>query len=808
MKRFLQFISLVILLCISLGVVLFFLPKPPLLTGISFSTAVYDEQHHLLRLTLSADQKYRLFTPLAKISPQLREATLLQEDQYFYWHAGLNPIAMLKAGWQTYVIQSRRVGASTITMQLARIRFGINSKQLSGKLWQIIRALQLEMHYSKAQILEAYLNLAPYGNNIEGVGAASLIYFASPVAKISLPQALTLAIIPQNPIHRLPSNKNLKEIRNTLFQRWLAQHPDDQAKKSTINLPLAMQSIHSLPFIAPHFVNAVLQNTTQQRAPQPLGVNIRKELRTTNPSPALWAPSPRARGEGENEGSSLGEITATLDAGLQAMLKRITTHYLRRKKTLGVDNAAALLVDTRDVSVKAMVGSADYFNKAIGGQINGADIKRSPGSTLKPFIYGLALDQGLIHPNTVLKDVPRSFGGYNPENFDYDFMGPIKAKDALVLSRNIPAIHLASQLTKPNLYQLLADAQVSQLKSETYYGLALTLGGAELTMTELAGLYTMLANDGVWYPLRTRSDEPINSGKRLLSPEASFLVLDMLKNTPRPEMHSLTRNNLAVAWKTGTSSGYRDAWSIGVFGPYVLVVWLGNFDNKANPAFVGKNLAAPLFFELVEAIRHERGPLPALVKRPEAMQLTHVEVCKASGMLPTRYCQDREMTWFIPGKSPIKTDTIYREVAIDPKSGLRTCHFNENTRFVVYEFWPSDLFKIFKQAGIQRRVPPPFAPDCNLTANNIGLGPQITSPQTDLSYIVRANSKQKTAIPLTAVTDADVATLYWFINETYLAKTPPDQPYLWQAKPGKFTVRVVDDQGRSDARDIDIQMDS
>lgn len=495
-----------------------------------------------------------------------------------------------------------------------------------------------------------------------------------------------------------------------------------------------------------------------------------------------------------------------MDSRLQAILKRITNQYLQRKKTLGAYNAAVLLVDTRDMSVKGLVGSADFFNREIGGQINGSDIKRSPGSTLKPFIYGLALDQGLIHPNTVLKDVPRSFGSYNPENFDYDFMGPIKAKDALVLSRNIPAIYLESQLNKPNLHQLLEKAQVSELRSESYYGLALSLGGVELTMKELASLYAMLSNDGRWYPLRTRKDEPTNSGQQLLSPEASYLVLDMLKNTLRPELQGLGSNNTQVAWKTGTSSGYRDAWSVGIFGPYVLTVWLGNFDNQSNPAFVGKNLAAPLFFELIDAIRHERGPLPSVEKRPETMHLARVEVCKASGMLPTRYCQDKEMTWFIPGKSPIKTDSIYREVGIDKNTGLRTCHFNENTRFEIFEFWPSDLLKIFKQAGIQRRVPPAFEPGCNLTPTNFGLSPQITSPQTDLSYIVRANSAQKAEIPLSAVTDADVAAVYWFINEAYLAKTKPDEPFLWQAKPGKFVIRVVDDHGRADARDINIEM--
>ncbi|MDR3501773.1 MAG: penicillin-binding protein 1C [Legionella sp.] len=767
MRKNLKRLSIIlVLLFVSGFALLFFLPKPVLLDGTSFSKAVYDDHHQLLRLTLSRDDKYRLFTPLPHISKQLIDATLLQEDQYFRFHYGINPLATAKAIWQTYAVQSRRVGASTITMQVARMHYGINSKKITGKLWQIIRAIQIEMHYSKDEILEAYLNMAPYGGNIEGVGAASLVYFGSTVDKLSLPQALTLSIIPQNPGKRTPNNQDLKKIRAHLFQRWLEQHPEDKNKKVMFDLPLVMQTNHSLPFTAPHFVNKVLSDVSKQQ-----------------------------------------DIVTTLDSRAQTIIERITRSYLARKKGLGVHNAAVLLVDTRDMGIKGLMGSADFFNREIGGQINGTETKRSPGSTLKPFIYGLALDQGLIHPNTVLKDVPHSFNGYNPENFDYDFMGPIKARDALVLSRNIPAIYLSSLLSKPSLHQLLEQGQVSHLRSESHYGLSLNLGGVELTMRELIGFYAMLANDGIWYPTRLLHKDTKPKGQRLLSSEASYLVLDMLQSTPHQDVNYRSWSQLPVAWKTGTSSGYRDAWSVGVFGPYVLAVWVGNFDNKANPAFIGKDIAAPLFFELVDALKQERGPLQPLDKHPEHMNLKKVEVCSASGMLPTRFCKDKEWTWFIPGKSPIKTDTIYREVAINSKNGLRTCHIDENTRFEVFEFWPSDLLHIFKRAGIQRHVPPFFEADCSLSGN-IGITPQITSPQAGISYIVRANSQQNNTIPFTTVTDAGIAYVYWFVNETFVAKTKAGKSFLWHARPGTFVVRAVDDHGLSDARDLLVQLDS
>ncbi len=764
MKRLTRF-SIALVLVLVTGFATLYFTAPPLLNT-PFSQAVYDEHHQLLRLTLTQDEKYRLFVPLNEISPQLTEATLLEEDQYFRWHWGINPISFIKAIRLTYFVHARRVGGSTITMQLARIRFNIHSKTIPGKLLQIFRAIQLEVRYSKNQILEAYLNLAPYGNNVEGVGAASLVYFGIPVNKLSLSQALTLAVIPQNPIQRTSVQPKLKEIRNKLFTRWIVKHPEDRNQSAMMDLPLQIQSIKNLPFFAPHFVNDVLNQTPYHQK----------------------------------------KIVTTLDLPLQTALEHVTSRYLSRKKSLGVYNAAVLLIDTRDMSVKSMIGSANFFNSAIEGQINGTHIKRSPGSTLKPFVYGLAIDQGLIHPDTVLKDVPHSFGHYNPENFDYDFVGPIHAKDALILSRNIPAIFLASQLKHPDLYDLLRTAHVSHLKSEQYYGFALTLGGAEVTMQELATLYAALANDGVWQPIHTHDNEKLTASERLLSPEASFLILDMLKNTPPPDESSFISEKLKnkISWKTGTSSGYRDAWSVGLVGPYVLAVWIGNFDNTANHAFVGKNIAAPLFFELASALQQAKGNIPSLIYNMAALNLKQIPVCKASGMLPTRYCTDTELTWFIPDKSPIKTDTIYREVAIDKKTGLRTCHFDQNTEFKIYEFWPSDLLQIFKQAGIQRRTPPPFDTSCSMISSN-GFAPQIISPQTDVSYIVRLNSSSK--LPLSAVTDADVTTLYWFLNNTFLAKSERDQPFIWNPKPGKYLLRVVDDHGRSDAREVEIKFE-
>lgn len=745
---------------VSISTYIFLSPKPDLLNNLSYSRAITDENHQLLRFTLSLDEKYRLFTPIDAIAKPIILATLLQEDRHFYKHFGINPIALMKALWQTYIVHSRRMGASTISMQVARMRFNVHSKKIGGKIQQILYALILEHHYSKNEILEAYFNLAPYGNNIEGIGAASLIYFNKTAEKLNINEALTLATMPQNPSKRHAGSKELQKSADKLLERFKTHFPEIATIHS---LPQPLSKIQALPFKAPHFTNAVLKKS---------------DLKT-------------------------GQIVTTLNLSLQNVIERVTHIYLQRKKAQGAYNAAVLLVDTRDMGVKAMLGSADFFNKTIHGQINGTDTKRSPGSTLKPFIYALALDEGLIHPLTVLKDVPQSFGSYNPENFDYDFMGPVTAQDALILSRNIPAITLAYQLKTMTLHNLLEKAEISHLLSESHYGLALVLGGAELSMQELTTLYAMLVNEGSFKPLRLTKETPLEVGKRLLSPEASFLVQDILEHSKRPNNHDTLK--LPISWKTGTSSGFRDAWTLGSFGPYVLGVWIGNFDNTANPAFIGKNIASPLFFEIIEAI-HQEIPIPKYSKEVNSKNIIKLSVCKASGLLPTRFCKTQEETWFIPGKSPIRTDTIFREVAINPENGLRTCHIDENTQFIIYEFWPSDLLKIFKKAGISRKTPPFFEPGCD-TLSNQGIPPQITSPQTNVNYIIRAFAKGSTKIPLSAITDADVSTLYWFINNTLIAKTPREKPLLWDAKPGKYLIRVIDDHGLSDVRNIDVRVE-
>jgi penicillin-binding protein 1C len=765
-----QWLRRVLLAVVGLAVLYAAVPRPPLREELGFSQAVFDREGKLLRLTLSPDEKYRLWVPLERMPPALVEATLLHEDQHFRRHFGVNPVALGRAIWSTYLTGGRRMGGSTLTMQLARIRYGIESRTPGGKLKQMLRALQLECTYSKDALLEAYLNLAPYGRNVEGVGAASLVYFGKDVERLSLAESLTLAVVPQSPARRDPGRDAgaLTAARLRLFERWLEAHPGDAGRRALLSEPLPVRTPEELPFLAPHFVSGALRSS-------PAGAGVR----------------------------------STLDLPLQKLLERHVRQYVERRRSMGIHNAVAMLVDWRSLEVRAAVGSADFFNEAIDGQVDGTRAKRSPGSALKPFIYGLAFDQGLIHPRTMLKDSPTGFGGYDPENFDGEFAGPVTAEDALVRSRNVPAVALTRQLGPPGLHGFLRKAGVTGLRSEEHYGLSLALGSAEVSMVELVELYAMLANGGVLRPLRLGTDAPRDEGVRLLSAESSFLVLESLGQAPRPAQSfraEWTRDTVPVAWKTGTSTGFRDAWSVGVVGPYVVAVWVGNFDGQSNPVFVGQTAAAPLMFELVDSVRAKDADVHR-VRWAAPPGVSRVQVCAVSGGIPGAHCQRKTGTWFIPGTSPIRPCEVHREVHVDTRTGLRACGPGPSTRAEVYEFWPSDLLRLFQKAGVPRRVPPPEATGCGLEHSaSQGTPPQITTPEEGVDYSLRASAPEAQTVPLAAVTDADVRRVFWFVNEQLVGTTPRGEPLHWAARPGTYVVRAVDDRGRSDARTLRVRL--
>lgn len=778
-------------------------PLPPsLLDGVDFSPLVLDREGQLLRMGLAPDEKFRARVALSDIAPQAVQAVLLYEDRYFYRHPGVNPLALGRAAL-AMLAGGRRMGGSTITMQVARLRFGLDTGNLGGKLRQMLLALRLEHRYSKKEILEAYFCLAPYGGNVEGIAAAARIYFRRPPARLTLEESLALTPVPQNPVRRQPlSGSDFATARSRMRGLWHAAHADKTGRPGMADSmpPLRIFGPAALPFEAPHVSAALLAEAAALQGP------------------LLTPPS---------------ALRTTLDLGLQKLVEGRLAAFAARGRVYGLNNAAALLLHWPSMEIRALAGSARFHDAAIAGQVDGTLARRSPGSTLKPFIYALALDQGLIHPQSLLVDSPRSFGGYDPENFDRTFRGPLPAHEALRSSRNIPAIYLASRLS-PDLYAFLQRADVRLPYSAEHYGLSLVLGGAETSMRELAQLYAMLPNKGVWRPARLLrpdgGEDDTLEARPLLAPEAAVLALRMLEEPGRDLRGS--RGLMPHRYKTGTSNRFRDAWTVGVVGPYILAVWAGNFDNSPNPLLVGGDVAAPLYEDMARALSLREPLQDSVPGLHEGLNIARIPVCADTGDVDTSLCRGATPlvdTWYIPGTSPTRSTGIYRTILVDARTGLRACLPSAHTREEVHQFWPTDLQALFGRAGLAKPVPPPFGPECRSEGETeIGAGaapstktstetgmeqgvpgspPRILSPRDGVVYQRRVGDEHsgRNAIPLNAGVDADADTVFWFVDGRFLGRGASGEGLLWQPENGTHEVRAVDNLGRASSRRVRVE---
>ena len=747
--RWLRIAAIVFLLASSAWLLL---PKPGLYPdNITWSRAVFDRHGELIHLSTATDGRYRLHTPLAAVSPHWIEATLVKEDRWFRSHPGINPVALVRATWGA--IRGRNAGgASTLTMQVARLRWRIDSSAVPGKLLQMFRAIQLERHYSKDEILEAYFNLAPYGGNVEGAGAAALLWCGRDAADVTRREAIALSVIPQSPSSRHPGfPRDAARIAAAQARLAATMEKDAALRGDPLASEFTLEPEGPPPHEAPHFCRRLM----------------RPGVDTT--------------------------VRSSLDLAMQREMERGIASYIDRVRETGIANACAILVHAPSREVLAYVGSADYSDREIHGMVDGVRALRSPGSALKPFVFGLALDHGLIHPRTLLTDGPMTFHDYNPENFEGQFLGPIHAGEALVRSRNIPAVDLAKRLPDGGLYRFLKRGGVELDEPPHHYGLALALGGFGISPERLAALYAGLADDGRPRPLvyvKTSERNDIHLTKPLLSAESRFLVLDMLRGAADLGVDDgFARSDPAIAYKTGTSHGFRDAWAAGVRGDHVLVVWLGNFNGRGNNALVARKRAVPLLFDLFARLR-----LPdKAIAPPQGVR--QVDLCALSGDLPGPSCRQIKRGWFIPGVSPIPMCTVHREILVDGASGNRVARDDgrPGLRREIHEFWPPDMLELFRLAGLPRRTPPaPEHGTDTLAGLDHGAAPRIVSPLAGRVYRIDGSE-----ISLTAKASPGVRNLYWFSGDAFIGTSPPGDPLAWKAKPGEHTLRLLDDHGRA-----------
>ncbi|MBS0533448.1 MAG: penicillin-binding protein 1C [Proteobacteria bacterium] len=525
----------------------------PLGRHIELSHVVLDRDGRLLRAYATKDGYWRLPATVEDVDPRFFKLLFGYEDKRFYAHHGVDAFAMARAAWQLVSKGHIVSGGSTLTMQVARLLEPREHRTFIAKLRQVTRAFELEHALTKDQVLSLYLTLAPYGGNLEGIRAASLAYFGKEPRRLSLSEAALLVALPQSPEKRRPDRHadDARAARDRVLDRVALAHivpRDEIARAKAEPVPASRKP---MPVFAPHSADHIVQLEPAQR--------IHK---------------------------------LTIDQPLQARLQIMAQE---RAAAMGPDiSVAILVVDNQSNEVRARVASSDYFDARRSGQIDMTMALRSPGSTLKPFIYGLGFEDGLIHPETLIDDRPQRYGSYQPENFDLTFQGTVTVRRALQLSLNVPAIAILNKVGVNRLSARLTQAGAALvLPKEEAPGLAMGLGGVGVTLNDLTMLYAGLARGGETEPLVERAGAPDLRPHRLLDPVAAWYVGNVLIGAPPPENAPHGR----IAFKTGTSYGYRDAWAVGFDGRMTIGVWVGRPDGAPVPGLVGRASAAPILFD-------------------------------------------------------------------------------------------------------------------------------------------------------------------------------------------------------------------
>lgn len=540
----------VVLICTAW---LYSLGSAPLGKDLKYSHVVVDRDGRLLRAYATDEGRWRLPTTEDDVDPRFLKLLFAYEDKRFRDHHGADPMSLGRAAIQFVASGHIVSGGSTITMQVARLLEPRQQRSLSAKLRQIVRALELEHALSKHEILTLYLTLAPYGGNLEGIRAAALAYFGKEPRKLSLAEAALLVALPQSPELRRPDRfpDAARAARDRVLDRVAAASlvpPDEIARAKSQSVPRERKQI---PMFAPHAADQVVSAEPDQHVHR-----------------------------------------LTIDLVLQKALQELA---YERANALGPDISVAILaVDNASGEVRARVASADYFDARRAGQVDMTQALRSPGSTLKPFIYGLAFEDGLVHPETLIDDKPSRYGNYTPENFDLTFQGTVTVRRALQLSLNVPAIAVLGKVGVNRLSARLSQTGAALIlpKNEAP-GLAMGLGGVGIRLSDLVMLYAGLARLGLALPLIERPRGPPRNAHRLLDPVPAWYVGNILLGAPPPDNAPHGR----VAFKTGTSYGYRDAWAIGFDGRMTIGVWVGRPDGAPVPGLVGRASAAPILFD-------------------------------------------------------------------------------------------------------------------------------------------------------------------------------------------------------------------
>lgn len=759
--------SLFWLIPLSLLVLGIILPLPQrFLLPPQSSARIVDRSGALLYEVQRATRGSRQWLALSAIPDACQEAILAIEDRTFYMHSGISLKGTARALLQNLSSGERVSGGSTITQQLARITLGSRARTVPNKILEALLAIKMEQSLSKEDILERYLNSAYFGHRAYGLSAAARTYFDRSAGELSPAQCALLAGLPQSPSSLDPflHLQSARERQGRVLEAMEAQGALTQAEKEQLLAEPVTLAADRTAMRAPHFVLWLLSERPQDILPP--------------------------------------VTTTTLDLALQQTVERIVERHLTKLKDKNVTSAAVVVLDARTGDVLTMIGSADYFDEEHDGAVNVALAPRQPGSALKPFTYALALARGDTAATTVadtaVQFLTKEGTPYTPRNYDFLEHGLVRYREALANSYNIAAVRVAERVGVDSLLSFLRSVGLTTLTdTPEHYGLALTLGDAEIRLLELVQAYGIFARAGRTLPIRTLKNDPMGNGVDILDPRVAWLITDILSDDTARLAEFGESGPLSfdfpVAAKTGTTRNSRDNWTIGFTPERIVGVWVGNADNTPMKDTSGVTGAGPIFHDVLVAASTNNES----AKFTQPQGLRKISVCSLSGKLPTGLCPHTVDEWFIEGTEPKIKDDIFQSFLIDTRNGLlanKECDqtFTQEKGFAVF---PKDVEKWAREQGWPT-APTRFSPLCGgATGATRSLGSswiEITRPQAGESFLfdpLIPDSQEKIVLEAHASTDRTAAD--WLIDDRMIGTAlSPDFRLTWRPAPGKHVITI------------------
>ena len=747
-----------VILCILAFLVtgyIFCLPRH--LFHVPYSTVVTDRNEELLGARIASDGQWR-FPPRNTTPEKIKECLITFEDKHFYHHWGVNPFAIGRAFYQN--VKNKRIvsGGSTLTMQTIRLARN-ESRTFREKLIEMIWATRLEFRASKEEILSMYISHAPFGGNVVGLDAAAWRYFGHSADDLSWAESAMLAVLPNAPamIHLSKGRKTLLDKRNRLLKQLLEKKTiDSSTYELAISEPLPDEP-HPLPQIAPYLVSRFYQERN-------------------------------------------GEYSrSTINKGIQTQIEDLAERWSNEFRRSDIRNLAILVIDIPSNQVVAYCGNVHFDQKQGGNQVDVIQAPRSTGSILKPFLYYAMLQEGSLLPDMLLPDVPVNINGFTPQNFSMQFEGAVPASEALARSLNIPAVTMLQRYGVPKFHSFLQQIGLKTInRSSSHYGLSLILGGAEATLWDVTNAYAMMGRSLLQLPQRSCSlllpTSRITESTDPLQPGAVWQTFDALKEVNRPEEIDWKSipSMQTIAWKTGTSYGFRDAWAVGVTPRYAVGVWVGNATGEGKPGLVGAQTAGPVLYDIFNLL-----PSSSWFTRPAGI-FVEAEVCRKSGHLKGRFCDETDTLLVLPAGLRTEACPYHHLVTLSANESQRIYENCANTEPTLRKSWftlPPVWEWYYKQHHPEYKPLPPFKAGCG--EDTFQPMQFIYPPMNARIKLPKQLDGSKGFLTVELAHNNPNATVFWHLDETYQAQTQDFHKISLQPAAGKHSLTAVDGEGNT-----------